>query len=272
MRGSSITLEDYSLEEALRIFRDSGCTSVEMWRHHLKRCKTDELRKRFVAYARGIGISMGGLNVVGEEYFQPFGSDAQLQQTLDGLKEDMEFALSLGTTDVLIWEGRAPQGTGEPEWIEKLLPRLIELFRAALAFAEPKGARFLVEPHPFTVGMSDRLLAKLCDTLDSPHFGITFDFCHYGVGRPKDYINAVHALGPRIRNIHFSDSDQKTSELHFPPGSGLMNLSALLEAFKEIHYDGTIALDLYGYPMPVQALPAAIHHLRDACEFLGLSP
>lgn len=272
MRGSSITLEDYSLEETLRIFRDSGCTSVEMWRHHLKRCKTDELRKRFVAYARGIGISMGGLNVVGEEYFQPFGSDAQLQQTLDGLKEDMEFALSLGTTDVLIWEGRAPQGTGEPEWIEKLLPRLIELFRAALAFAEPKGARFLVEPHPFTVGMSDRLLAKLCDTLDSPHFGITFDFCHYGVGRPKDYINAVHALGPRIRNIHFSDSDQKTSELHFPPGSGLMNLSALLEAFKEIHYDGTIALDLYGYPMPVQALPAAIHHLRDACEFLGLSP
>jgi sugar phosphate isomerase/epimerase len=270
MRGSSITLEDYTVEEALRIFRDSGCNSTEMWRHHLRRCKTDELRKRFVAYAKGLGISMGGLNVVGEDYFEPFGSDAQLQQTLNGLKADTEFALSLGTTDVLIWEGRAPQGTGETEWLERLLPRLIELFRAALAFAEPKGARLLVEPHPFTVGMSDRLLTRLCDALDSPHFGVTFDFCHYGVGRPKDYIDAVHTLGPRIQNIHFSDSDQRTSELHFPPGSGRMNLSALLDAFKEIRYQGTIALDLYGYPTPVQALPAAVHRLREACEFLGL--
>ncbi len=270
MRGSSITLEEYPLEEALRIFRDSGCTSLEMWRHHLKRCKTDELRQRFVAYARGLGISMGGLNVVGEDYFQPFGSDAQLQHTLDRLKTDMEFALSLGTTDVLIWEGRAPEGTREPEWLENLLPRLIELFRAALAFAEPRGVRLLVEPHPFTVGMSDRLLVKLCDTLDSPHFGITFDFCHYGVGRPTDYVAAVYTLGPRIRNIHFSDSDQKTSELHFPPGSGRMNLPGLLNAFREIQYDGMIALDLYGYPMPVQALPAAVQRLREASEFLGL--
>ena len=55
---------------------------------------------------------------------------SELQHTLDRLKTDMEFALSLGTTDVLIWEGRAPEGTREPEWLENLLPRLIELFRS----------------------------------------------------------------------------------------------------------------------------------------------
>src|SRR3989337_2150025 len=113
MRGSSITLEDYTLEEAVKIFREANFTSIEMWKHHLKKCRTDELRQRFVAYANGMGISMGGLNVVGEDYFQPFGSDQQLQKTLDGLKADMEFALSLGTVDVLIWEGRAPQGSTE---------------------------------------------------------------------------------------------------------------------------------------------------------------
>jgi sugar phosphate isomerase/epimerase len=214
---------------------------------------------------------MGGLNAVGEDYFQPFGSDQQLQETLDGLKADVEFALSLGARDVLIWEGRAPQGSSESDWLEKLLPRLIELFRAAIAFAEPKGARFLVEPHPFTVGMSDRLLTKLFDTLNSSHFGITFDFCHYGVGRPKDYVSAVRALGPRIRNIHFSDSDQKTSELHFPPGSGCLDLQSILDAFKSLRYDGTIALDLYGYPLPVNALPAAVSRMREACVFLGLN-
>jgi sugar phosphate isomerase/epimerase len=271
MRGSSITLEDYPLEEALRIFKAAGCTSIEMWRQHLRKCKTDELRKRFVSHAEQIGLSMGGLNVVGEDYFQPFASDRELEATLEGLKADMEFALSLGTTDVLIWEGRAPRGTGESDWLDKLLPRMVELFRAALAFAIPRGARFLVEPHPFTVGMSDQLLTKLHDILDSAHFGITFDFCHYGVGRPRDYLEAARKLGRRIRNIHFSDSDQQTSELHFPPHQGRMNLQGLLDVFKEMRYDGSMTLDLYGYPLPVNALPEAVISLRRASDYLNLS-
>ena len=270
MRGSSITLEDYPLEEALRIFRHAGFDSLEMWKHHLRRSRTDDLRRSFAAYAKEMGISMGGFNAVGEDYFQPFGTDQQLSATLDGLRADMEFALSLGTRDVLIWEGRAPLGTTESDWLNRLLPRLIELFRAALAFAEPAGARFLVEPHPYTVGMSDRLLIKLCDTLDSHHFGITYDFCHYGVGRKNDYIDAIRALGPRIRHIHFSDSDQRSSELHFPPGSGRMNLQGMLEAFKKIGYRGSITLDLYGYPMPVQALAASAPRLLEAARFLEL--
>jgi sugar phosphate isomerase/epimerase len=270
MRGSSITFEDYTLEEILPIFRHAGFDIVEMWRHHLRRCKTDELRKNFVAYAKSLGISMGGLNVVGEEYFRPFGSDQELELTAAGLKDDAEFALSLGTRDVMIWEGRAPKGTGESYWISELLPRLIELFRAVISELKPQGIRFLVEPHPFTVGMSDQLLIKLYDALEPGHFGILFDFCHYGVGRPNDYLLAIRNLGHRIRHIHFSDTDQKTSEMHFPPGSGRLQLQGALDAFREIGYDGTITLDLFGYPMPLHALPGGAARLREACEFLGL--
>ena len=121
MRGSSITLEDYPLEEAMRIFRDAGYTSVEMWVHHLKKSRTDELRRKFAAHAKGMGIGMGGLNVVGEDYYQPFGSDDQLERTLAGLKSDVDFAQSLGAKDVLIWEGRAPSGASEAHWMERLL-------------------------------------------------------------------------------------------------------------------------------------------------------
>jgi sugar phosphate isomerase/epimerase len=213
---------------------------------------------------------MGGLNVVGEDYYQPFGTDQQLEQTLEGLKADADFALSLGTHDVLIYEGRAPKGTTEAHWVSQLLPRLIELFRAAITAVSAKGVRFLVEPHPFTVGMSDQFLIKLCDALGPEHFGVTFDFCHYGVGRPNDYLEAIPKLGHRIRNIHLSDTDQKSSELHFPPGFGRLRIQAMLEAFRDIHFDGTMALDLYGYPMPVQALLLCAARLREACEFLGL--
>ncbi len=270
MRGSTITLEEYPLEQAVGIFRDSGFTSLEMWIHHLKKCKTAELRQEFVAYANGLGIAMGGLNVVGEDYFQPFGTEQQREATLQGLKSDVDFALSLGTRDVLIWEGRAPMGTNETYWFEQLLPRLIELLQTAIASAKPQGVRFLAEPHPYTIGMSDRVLTKLCDALDPEHFGITYDFCHYGVGRPNDYLDAIRRLGPRIRHLHFSDTDQKSSELHFPPGSGRLNIDGILATFNEIGYRGTMTLDLYGYPMPLQALPAAASRMREACEFLKI--
>lgn len=270
MRGSTITLDDYPVEDAMRIFRDAGFTSVEMWVHHLKRAKTDELRQKFAAWAKGIGLGMGGLNVVGEDYFRPFGTDQEVEHTLAMLKSDMHFAKALGTRDVLVWEGRAPAGTTESHWIDRLLPRLVELFRAAIEYAKPHGMRFLVEPHPFTVGMSDAFLIRLCDALDPAHFGVTFDFCHYGVGRRNDYVDAVYALGHRIRHIHFSDSDQQTSELHFPVGRGRMNVPKILDAFREIRYDGTMTLDLYGYPTPVEALAWSVPRMREALEYLGI--
>ena len=270
MRGSTITLDEYPVEQALQIFRDAGYTSVEMWVHHLKKCKTDELLRLFAESARERGIGMGGLNVVGEDYFQPFGSDAEQERTLAGLQADTRFAQALGAPDVLIWEGRAPAGTTESDWMERLLPPLVELLRAAIAYAKPLGLRILVEPHPFTVGMSDRFLIRLCDALDPDYFGVTYDFCHYGVGRRNDYINAIRTLGHRIRHIHFSDSDQQTSELHFPVGRGRMDVQGMLNAFRDIGYNGSMTLDLYGYPTPVEALAWSIPRMREACDFLRI--
>jgi len=269
--GSTITLCDYPVEQAVDIFRSAGFTRLEMWLHHVKRCRSTQLRTAFAEAVRKAGIAMGGLNVVGEDYFQPFGTSAEREHTLDMLKHDMHFAQALGTRDVLIWEGRAPEGTSKQYWIEQLLPGLIELFQQAIAYARPHGMRFLVEPHPFTVGMSDRFLVRLCDALDPAHFGVTYDFCHYGVGRKNDYVDAIEALGHRIRHIHFSDSDQQTSELHFPAGRGKLDIPAILAAFRRIGYDGTMALDLYGYPTPVEALAASEPRYREACDYLGIA-
>ncbi len=268
--GNSIAFEDYSLEQALALMREAGFTGVEMWKPHLRRCRTAALRERFRDQARELGLALGGLNAVGEAYFQPFGGDREREETLRGLCGDIDYALSLGVRDVLIWEGVKPSGLNSEAVRERLLPPLLELFRSVLRYAEPRGARLLIEPHPFTVGMDDRLLISLFDQLDSECFGITYDFCHYGVGRPDDYIQAVSKLGRRIRHIHFADSDQRSSELHFAPGDGCMDLAGLLAAFQKIPYDGTITLDLYGNPMPIAAAQRGIPRLREACQRLGI--
>jgi sugar phosphate isomerase/epimerase len=271
MWGSSITFQDYSVEEAISKMSALGFTRVEMWRQHLHRCRTTQLRAQFVQYAKKMGISMGGLNVVGEPYFKPFGSNEEWEQTLVGLCKDVDYAVSLGVHDVLVWEGIKPSGLSDEQCYDQLLSRLIELFKQAIAYASPKNVRLLVEPHPFTVGMSDRFLISLCDALPQECFGVTFDFCHYGVGRPRDYVKAVHALGSRIRHIHFSDSDMESSELHFSIGEGKMDISALLAAFKEIEYSGTLTVDLYGHPTPIYGAERMQSPVKNACDFLGIA-
>jgi|SRR5579862_236569 len=271
MWGSSITFEDYPLEEAIKVMSGLGFRRVEMWKHHLRRCKTPDQRQAFARFAESSGIAMGGLNVVGEDYYRPFGAEEEFQQTLRGLKNDVDYAVSLGTKDVLIWEGVRPVGFDEERCKERLLPRLVELFKMAIAYSSPKDVRFLVEPHPFTVGMSDSFLIELCDSLPSQSFGVTYDFCHYGVGRPHDYVQAVRNLGHRIRHIHLADSDLVSSELHFAPGEGRMNISALVEAFTEIGYNGSLTLDLYGNPTPIRAAQFCTPTVNKICEALGCS-
>lgn len=270
MWGSSITFQDYPLEPALDLMAGLGFTRVEMWQRHLHRCRTAALREALVHSAAARGIAMGGLNVVGEDYYLPFGTAEEFDGTINGLIADVDYALSLGSRDVLVWEGIRPKTASNRDCLTKLLPRLIDLFEKAIAYSAPKGVRFLVEPHPFTVGMSDEFLIALCDALPPQFFGITFDFCHYGVGRPTDYIRAVQRLAHRIRHIHYSDSDLYSSELHFAPGAGRMDLDGLLQAFLDVGFDGTLTLDLYGNPTPVDAarvsaprVAQALHRLRN---------
>jgi hypothetical protein len=152
MWGSSITFQDYPLEQALDIMAELGFTRVEMWKQHLHRCKTPELRQSFSRLAASRGISMGGLNVVRDDYYRPFGTEQEFQRTLQGLKADVDYALTLGSSDVLVWEGVRPHGLTDQQCSDKLLPRLIGLFREAIAYSGSKVVRFLVEPTPSQSG------------------------------------------------------------------------------------------------------------------------
>jgi sugar phosphate isomerase/epimerase len=105
--------------------------------------------------------------------------------------------------------------------------------------------------------------------VDSKYFGVLYDSCHFGVGKPKGYIEAIKVLGKRIKHIHFSDSDQRTSELHYPPGKGKLDLDGIVTAFVETGYSGTISLDTFGYPLQNEAARIGLPVLKKAIKKLG---
>jgi sugar phosphate isomerase/epimerase len=267
LRGNSITFHMYPAEEACQRIKAAGCTGVEMWKDHLVGFKTPTLLGHFREYAAELGLELWGLNVVGADYFQPFGSQAAYDSTLAALKEDVDYALELGVREVMVWEGTHP-----PMKISQreMLDTLVSLFEEAIAYAAPKGARFLAEPHPFTLGMDLEFMKQLCDRLGREHFGILFDFCHFGVGKPDSYVQAIYALGDRIQHLHYSDSDQRTSELHFALGKGQLDLDAMDKALSEIGFKGTSTLDMYGYPLPEQGYQWGLPRYRTALETMKI--
>jgi sugar phosphate isomerase/epimerase len=113
-------------------------------------------------------------------------------------------------------------------------------------------------------------LIELCDRLDPEWFGVTYDCCHFGVGKPNDYIDAIARLGNRIKHVHFSDSDQKSSELHFAIGKGTLKLDEITSALKAIHFQGTMMLDLWLYPLPEAGTKLSLPYVIKVMKVLGL--
>ena len=267
--GNSITFQDYTAEEACQRLAAAGCNAVEMWPPHLAGCRSPSLLKQFREFAAELGLELWGYNAVGADYFQPFGSTANYNRTLAGLKADVDHALELGVADVMVWEGRRPPDSDIPD--ADLLATLVSLFTEAIDYARPKDVRFTAEPHPFTLGMDNDFMKQLCDQLDRAHFGVLYDFCHYGVGQPASYVDAIYDLGARIEHLHYADTDGFTSELHYPPGKGALDLATMNQALKEIGFAGTSTLDMYGYPMPEQGYLWGLPLYRQALIEIGIT-
>jgi len=246
----------------------AGYDGFEVWKPQIAKCKTPELLEQFVDYTKRIGLQVCALNDVDAEDFRPFDPANGLERTVQFIKEGVQLAGALGVKDVMLWEGVRPRGSNQST--DELLKVMIRLYKEAIAYSSKSGTTLLVEPHPFSLGMDLDYLVRLCDALDQRYFGVLYDCCHFGVGKPKGYIEAIRVLGKRIKYIHFSDSDQRTSELHYPPGKGKLDIDGIVDAFVEIGYSGQISLDTWGYPLPEETSRIGIPVLKKTIRKLGL--
>jgi protein FrlC len=73
--------------------------------------------------------------------------------------------------------------------------------------------------------------------VDKPNVGAMFDTFHtlYRNEVPTDYI---YRLGKRLKHIHLADVDRD------PPGSGVIDYVSLIQALRDVEYDGYIAMEI----------------------------
>jgi sugar phosphate isomerase/epimerase len=269
--GNPMIFHDWPLEEALRKMQVLGFDALELWPPQLSAFRTNALRRQLTEHCAALGLPLVRLNAAGADYFGPWQSPASAAGFLAGLKRDIDAAQALGMHQVLTWEGRAPAGTTPEDIYGWVLDESVSLFKAATVYARARDISLSVEVHPFTLGIDLRWLGQLFERVGADDFGATYDCCHFGVGQPNSYVQAITTLGPRLHHVHFCDSDQVSSELHFAPGRGRLDLPAIVAALRGIGYRGSLMLDLWLYPLPEDGCRSSVPYVREVMRTLRSS-
>jgi sugar phosphate isomerase/epimerase len=141
-----------------------------------------------------------------------------------------------------VWSLEAPAGL---DW-DRNWHDFVETVRRIMAVVEDAGLRYAMEPHPYRyVANADGML-RLLDHVPSPALGINYDPSHTFPCGDMPHV-AVYRLGSRVFHCHFSDNDALTNA-HWRPGMGKIDWRALLQALRDVGYQGTLSIELEDVP------------------------
>jgi sugar phosphate isomerase/epimerase len=269
--GSTIAFARADLESALDELTRIGFDAAEIWIDQLgpgpEGPVVAEAHATAAAEAAASrGLRVASLNAVGDPAFAPLEDP---HSAVTELARQLRLAVALGAPKLLVWEGRLPGG-----WpVERAAQQLAAVIeRGRVAAKLPAQPVVCVEPHPFTFGLApgglDALHAALAGIGGA---GLLFDYCHVAVGLGADEVERVAAAHrDGIAHVHASDSDGRTSELHFPFGKGRLDLPAIAIALRGSSAE--IAWDLFGWPEPRTAHVAFMDAYRAHAADIAANP
>jgi sugar phosphate isomerase/epimerase len=148
-----------------------------------------------------------------------------------------------------------------------------------MEIVEGAGLRYAMEAHPYRHVSSAASMLRLLDHVPSPALGMNFDPSHMFPCGDMPQL-AIRDLDDRVFHCHFSDNDGLTNA-HWRPGNGKIDWHAVLEALRDVGFQGTISIELEDVPgvaTPGQESTPALdqeyrasrHYLRFVSEELGI--
>jgi 3-oxoisoapionate decarboxylase len=166
----------------------------------------------------------------------------------DKLAEVIRFAGELGAGTVRTVVGGAGMGGDRRplagRW-QEFLGQVLEGFRGAAAYAESAGIDLAVENHQ---DLASEELLWLCETIDSPRFGITLDTAN-PLATAEEPLDFVRRVAPFVKNVHLKDYWVYLSEAGYrlvrcPLGRGITEFREMLRILAPSCPDVTMSLEL----------------------------
>jgi D-psicose/D-tagatose/L-ribulose 3-epimerase len=93
--------------------------------------------------------------------------------------------------------------------------------------------------------------ALLCDQVNHPNIGILFDTFHANI-EEKSIAAGIRTVAKHLRHMHTCENDRGI------PGSGHVEWAAVFQALRDVHYDGWLTIESFGFNIGDISAAAAI--------------
>jgi D-psicose/D-tagatose/L-ribulose 3-epimerase len=93
--------------------------------------------------------------------------------------------------------------------------------------------------------------AALCDEVNHPNVGILFDTFHANI-EEKDIAAGYRTVGRHLKHVHTCENDRGI------PGSGHVEWDSVFQALRDLHYDGWLTIESFGFALGEISSAAAI--------------
>ena len=189
--------------------------------------------------------------------------DSVRERGIEGFKHAVDLGVSLGASlinsvSASPFDIDAPKITDRPHMQMFPVPypsgldwnrnweAYVDSVRQCTGIVEAAGLRYSIEPHPFRLVANAASMLRLIEQVSSPALGMNFDPSHlFPVGEIPHAV--IYQLGSRVFHCHFSDNDG-TTNVHWRPGKGKIDWSAVLRALSDVGFDGVISIELEDVP------------------------
>lgn len=262
------------VEESIRICAEAGFNYLDFgfaelgffsqefrsngWREKIRRC-AELARERGITFVQGHGSLLDFCNP-GEDY----------AFRLELLKRSFYGAQMLEIPWLVVHPScRMADGVPEADTHEKN----VAFFSALSDFAAPLGVGIAIEnmwsgviPQGKPYAVEPEELLRLVRDVGRSNVGVCWDIEHASVEQlPQG--DSIRLLGAHIKATHISD-DTGPTNIHILPYTGNLHWEEVLQAFRDIQYDGPFSLEVQHYllRMPPELWIEAVQFARKICE------
>lgn len=234
-------LPTYTLEEAMKRLAGIGydgievvCASPHAWPYYLN----DEKRKQVNKWQKDYNISISSVMAPPGG---PMGCNAasackeEREYTVKLIKEVIDLAHIWGVKTLAYVAGWSIYGTKRIDAWKNSLATLKEIGKYAL----DRGVNVCIEPTSTDSNVVDSPddAIQMVEESGLPNIAIMFDTAHafFRADNPQDY---AYIAGKHLKHVHLCDYNR------LAPGSGGFDFLPLMQALKDIDYQGYVTMEI----------------------------
>jgi fructoselysine 3-epimerase len=236
-----VWLPAYPLEETIkRLSRigyegiEIGCASPHAYPPTLTNERRKEIKKVLDYYGMAVSSMLPALSGgPGHNVASPIPEERR--HTIEHMKQIAELCGQWDCKTLLYIPGWRVFGTSLEqawEWSVEALDEIAET-------AEDYGVTLVIEPTSYDSNIVDRCedALQMMKQVNCPNVKVMFDTFHV-LYRQEVSTDYIYTMGKDLHHIHLSDNDR------LAPGQGRGDFVGVIQALKDINYDGYLAMEI----------------------------